>query len=154
VSEEDLVCPECGGPIGQTSTYCLHCSADLTEYRASQSEADASVAVSSESVDGGAFDAQDAEPEATDVEEADHEDLEDLPEEMTTSPSGMDGGHLYEPGFTRDLLWTLGSLAAGVLVGAGVAVLASVAAGGLLSLLLGTFGWLVSTWGLLRWRPV
>ena len=28
---EDPRCPECGEPIGQTATYCMHCSADLTE---------------------------------------------------------------------------------------------------------------------------
>ena len=30
----DPRCPECGGPIGVTATYCMHCSADLTEARA------------------------------------------------------------------------------------------------------------------------
>jgi len=31
VSTEDPRCPECGEPIGQRATYCMHCSADLTE---------------------------------------------------------------------------------------------------------------------------
>jgi hypothetical protein len=30
----DPRCPECGEPIGQTATYCMHCSADLTAERA------------------------------------------------------------------------------------------------------------------------
>ena len=30
MSGDDLRCPECGEPIGQTATYCMHCSADLT----------------------------------------------------------------------------------------------------------------------------
>jgi hypothetical protein len=30
---KDPRCPECGGKIGQTATYCMHCSADLTEER-------------------------------------------------------------------------------------------------------------------------
>lgn len=30
----DPRCPECGGKIGQTATYCMHCSADLTEEQA------------------------------------------------------------------------------------------------------------------------
>jgi hypothetical protein len=30
----DPRCPECGGPIGATATYCMHCSADLTEEQA------------------------------------------------------------------------------------------------------------------------
>jgi len=29
----DPRCPECGGAIGQTATYCMHCSADLTDER-------------------------------------------------------------------------------------------------------------------------
>lgn len=29
----DPRCPECGGPIGQTATYCMHCSTDLTGER-------------------------------------------------------------------------------------------------------------------------
>lgn len=31
---DDPHCPECGEPIGQTATYCMHCSADLTDERA------------------------------------------------------------------------------------------------------------------------
>lgn len=30
---EDPRCPECGEPIGQTATYCMHCSADLSDER-------------------------------------------------------------------------------------------------------------------------
>lgn len=30
----DPRCPVCGEPIGATATYCMHCSADLTEQRA------------------------------------------------------------------------------------------------------------------------
>lgn len=30
---EDPRCPECGGRIGLTATYCMHCSTDLTEER-------------------------------------------------------------------------------------------------------------------------
>lgn len=29
----DPRCPECGGPIGETAVYCMHCSADLTDER-------------------------------------------------------------------------------------------------------------------------
>ena len=30
MSDADPRCPECGGPIGETANYCMHCSADLT----------------------------------------------------------------------------------------------------------------------------
>src|SRR5699024_9332264 len=32
INIDDPRCPECGEPIGMTSAYCMHCSADLTEY--------------------------------------------------------------------------------------------------------------------------
>ncbi len=38
IDPEDPNCPECGEPIGQTATYCMHCSADLTEERAAADE--------------------------------------------------------------------------------------------------------------------
>lgn len=31
MTEKGPLCPECGGKIAETSTYCMHCSADLTE---------------------------------------------------------------------------------------------------------------------------
>ena len=31
MAENGPVCPECGGPIAQTSTFCMHCSADLED---------------------------------------------------------------------------------------------------------------------------
>lgn len=30
-ADDDPRCPECGGAIEQTATYCIHCSADLTD---------------------------------------------------------------------------------------------------------------------------
>lgn len=33
VNADDPHCPECGGVIGMTAAYCMHCSADLTEER-------------------------------------------------------------------------------------------------------------------------
>lgn len=35
---EDPRCPECGEPIGQTATYCMHCSADLTDGQATPTQ--------------------------------------------------------------------------------------------------------------------
>jgi len=33
MSDADPRCPECGGPIGETANYCMHCSADLGDER-------------------------------------------------------------------------------------------------------------------------
>ena len=33
MSDADPRCPECGGPIGETANYCMHCSADLSDER-------------------------------------------------------------------------------------------------------------------------
>ncbi len=38
IDPENPHCPECGEPIGQTATYCMHCSADLTAERATADE--------------------------------------------------------------------------------------------------------------------
>ena len=43
MSNDDPRCPECGEPIGQTTTYCMHCSADLTERGETADSDDASV---------------------------------------------------------------------------------------------------------------
>ena len=34
MDDPNPTCPECGEPIGVTATYCMHCSADLTEEQA------------------------------------------------------------------------------------------------------------------------
>jgi len=38
MSNTDPRCPECGGKIGQSATYCMHCSADLTDERGTTEE--------------------------------------------------------------------------------------------------------------------
>ena len=62
-ADDDPRCPECGGAIGQTATYCMHCSADLTDERdAADSDDDGrwdesgGPAVSPESSGGGILD--------------------------------------------------------------------------------------------------
>jgi len=77
-ADDDPRCPECGGPIGQTATYCMHCSADLTEdLEAADSDGDGrwdesdGVSAGSDSADIGAdYTPPEIEDPATEVEPA------------------------------------------------------------------------------------
>jgi len=48
--DDDPRCPECGEPIGMTATYCMHCSADLTDEHAA-ADADGDLAWDADSSD-------------------------------------------------------------------------------------------------------
>jgi len=105
---EDPRCPECGGPIGQTATYCMHCSADLTEERdAADSDddgvwdrAEATLGDSGgESADtggsvpgGGASQSGIADPDAGTAEEADLLDPDGIVDDTLTVLVGIVGG--------------------------------------------------------------
>lgn len=136
---EDPRCPECGGKIGQTATFCMHCSADLTEERNAH-DAD----------DDGVWDQAEAgqpspQPTATsgsasgrlDVREA--LDFEDL---------------LAPDGLVDDSLTVVVGIAGGLVVGViGTFVLAMVTGSGW-ALAAGVVAWLVATAVLVRQRTV
>jgi len=125
--DDDPRCPECGGPIGQTATYCMHCSADLTdELEAADEDED------------GAWD----EPEPA-------------PESPQDSATGEESEQLLDPdGLVDDTLTVLVGLAGGVVVGVvGTVVLVVVTESGW-SLLFGLVAWLGSTAYLVRRRTV
>lgn len=157
VREEDPVCPECGGPIGQTSTYCMHCSTDLTEYRdavGGGSEWDDGPADSVASITDAVVD--DVVADRRDPDDPDDlpEDLDDLPPSLRSSSSGMERGRLYPPGFLYNAIWVVATLVAGVVIGLGCAFAVATLVGGSLSIPVGFFAWLGSTYLLLQWRPV
>lgn len=129
--DEDPRCPECGEPIGMTATYCMHCSADLTEERAA---ADA---------DGdGAWDAPD--PEST----------MDSPS-ASPSPATDDSDRLLDPdGLVDNSLTVLVGVVGGIVVGVvGTIVLAALTASGW-ALPFGFVAWLGATAYLVRRRTV
>lgn len=92
-------CPECGEPIGQTATYCMHCSTDLTAHREA-----------ADSDDDGVWD----QGEATSTTR----------QEQTTSDTGplealkgTDGQLLAPDGLVDNTLTALVGILGGVVVG-------------------------------------
>lgn len=124
---DDPRCPECGQPIGQTATYCMHCSADLTDER--------------EAADADGDEAWDA---AGGVSEGSQE------------PSATDeSGQLLDPdGLVDNTLTVLVGIGGGVVVGVVGTVVLLLATGSGWALLFGLAAWLGSTAYLVRRRTV
>jgi hypothetical protein len=131
---EDPHCPECGEPIGQTATYCMHCSADLTEERAA---ADAD--------EDGVWDGAEVEPTTTDSDAG----------TARATPDDSTGGELLAPdGVVDDTLTVLVGIVGGVVVGiVGTTVLVAVTGSGW-ALPFGVAAWLGATAYLVRRRTV
>lgn len=154
----DPRCPECGEPIGQRATYCMHCSADLTEER---SAADG---------DGdGAWDGGDATasgtppvetgsaspaPESTGTGSADGQTIDDESVYFEES-AGDGGGQLLDPdGIMDNTLTVLVGIAGGFLTGVvGTFVVLAITGSGW-GLLVGIVAWLGATAWLVRRRTV
>jgi hypothetical protein len=136
--ETDPRCPECGEPIGVTATYCMHCSADLTE---EQAEAD---------TDGdGTWDASET-PSLGDVVE------ETVGGGGGGSPTaGASDGQLLDPdGLVDNALTILVGIVGGLIAGlVGTIVLGVVTSSGY-GVLFGILAWLVTTAYLVRQRTV
>ena len=124
---EDPRCPECGEPIGQTATYCMHCSADLTE---EQAAAD------------------------TDSDEA-WEQSGTTPTAQQSDTAAEESGQLLDPdGLVDNTLTVLVGIAGGIVVGVvGTVVLLALTTSPW-ALLIGLFAWLGATAHLVRRRTV
>jgi hypothetical protein len=139
IDENDPHCPECGEPIGQTATYCMHCSADLT---AAREAADAD--------DDGAWDQ--SETTATDQHSSDAS--------TATSQSSSGGAtatdeQLLDPdGLVDNTLTVIVGIVGGIVVGIVGTVVLLLLTGSALSLVFGVAGWLGSTAYLVRRRTV
>ncbi len=134
----DPRCPECGGPIGVTATYCMHCSADLTEEReAADTDEDGTwdqYATGSES--------------GTAPTTGERETGERVRDERET---GGDSGELLDDdGLVDNTLTVLVGIVGGIVVGlVGTGVLLAVTGSGS-ALLFGLLAWLGSTAYLVR----
>jgi len=124
---DDPRCPECGEPIGQTATYCMHCSADLTdELRAADADAD------------GAWD-----------------DASAAPAESQAPPATDESEQLLDPdGLVDNTLTVLVGIGGGVVVGAVGTVVLLFATGSGWAFPFGLAAWLGSTAYLVRRRTV
>ncbi|PSQ02916.1 hypothetical protein BRC94_00390 [Halobacteriales archaeon QS_5_70_17] len=141
----DPRCPECGGPIGRTATYCMHCSADLTEERsAADADGDGAWDRTGPSVSGPADAAVDASTDASGVDRA--------------PGAGDTGGRtdrlLAPDGLVDDTLTVLVGIAGGIAVGLVGTVVLLVATGSGWAVAFGVTAWLVATAYLVRRRTV
>jgi len=135
--ETDPRCPECGEPIGATATYCMHCSADLTE---EQAEAD---------TDGdGTWDKTEAPSVGDVVSDA-------VGGTDTGAAAGASDGQLLDPdGLVDNALTILVGIVGGAIAGlVGTIVLGVVTNSGY-GVLFGILAWLVTTAYLVRQRTV
>ena len=131
---EDPRCPECGGPIGVTATYCMHCSADLT---AERDRADTD--------DDGTWD-------RTETGTGTERPAGGGSERPATGAG--DDGLLDDDGLVDDTLTVLVGVAGGLVVGVvGTVVLLAVTGSGS-ALLFGLVVWLGATAYLVRRRTV
>jgi hypothetical protein len=140
---EDPRCPECGGPIGVTATYCMHCSADLTEEREA-----------ADTDDDGAWDEPGTgETGAGTGEEGAGTDAPGTaagPSTGGVEAGGGSGELLDDDGLVDNTLTVLIGLAGGVVVGlVGTGVLLAVTGSGS-AVLFGLVVWLGSTAYLVR----
>jgi hypothetical protein len=155
-TDEDPCCPECGEPIGQTATYCMHCSADLTEERAAADADDDGVWDGAEATTGEATDGT-AMPSATSDESG-----ETIAETATATMdtvginAGAAGGEteqlLAPDGLLDNTLTVLVGIVGGIVVGVIGTVVLLVVTGSGWAVLLGLFAWLGATAYLVR-RP-
>lgn len=127
MNDADPRCPECGGPIGQTATYCMHCSADLTD-ELEAADAD----------DDGVWDRTES-PSTS-------------PRERTAEETT--GGLLAPEGLVDDTLTVLVGILGGIVVGAVGTVVLVIVTGSGWAIVFGLASWLGATAYLVRRRTV
>jgi len=169
----DPRCPECGGKIGATATYCMHCSADLTaEQTAADTDGnetwDRDPATRDASATGGAPTTEDASATggAPATEDASATSGAPATEDASATrdrsaggldglPGGTDDGQLLDPdGLVDNTLTVVVGIAGGIVVGlVGTTVLTVVTASPW-ALLFGFLAWLGATAYLVRLRTV
>jgi len=141
IDETDPRCPECGEPIGQTATYCMHCSADLTAYQEGVEDDELSWDGTDESAEDEATTADTVAESASGVADA--------------AGVGTEDGQILDPdGFVDNTLTVIVGILGGIVVGfVGTTVLIALTESGW-ALLFGLFAWLGSTAYLVRRRTV
>jgi hypothetical protein len=147
----DPRCPECGGPIGATATYCMHCSADLTD---EQQAADIDGDETWDAAGAGVADAVSSTVETV-TDAGGDATAGDAPRSDTAGGTGGGSGQLLDPdGLADNALTVVVGIAGGIVVGlVGTIVLGVVTDSGY-GVLFGIVTWLVATAYLVRRRTV
>ena len=142
---EDPHCPECGEPIGRTATYCMHCSADLSDEQAAADINDDGVWDEAAEGSDGSDDSGDSAPT--------YDPLEDEGGDATVSTDA--GGQLLDPdGIVDNTLTVVVGIVGGVVVGIVATITLAVMTESVWGFLLGIVAWLGSTGYLVRRRTV
>ena len=145
---EDPHCPECGEPIGQTATYCMHCSADLSDEKAAADTNDDGTwdgTVGSDEGDPSAGDEGDASPT--------YDPLEDVGGDAAATTDT--GGQVLDPdGIVDNTLTVIVGVLGGIVVGIVATITLAIVTESLWGVLLGIVAWLGSTGYLVRRRTV
>jgi len=154
VAEDDLVCPDCGGPIGMTATYCMHCSADLTEQREAADANDDGVWDGAEVAEYGEPDP----PAGSAAADSSTSGLSPAGSRSTgtdaRASTPADEQLLHPDGFVDNALTVVVGILAGIVVGLVGTVVLTILTGSALGLLFGFVAWLGSTAYLVRRRTV
>lgn len=151
----DPRCPECGGPIGQTATYCMHCSADLSDEQAA-ADTDADETWDSAEVapaDAGASTTSEPSQSASDGTTTAQAAVD-----ATVSGSSTDGetsGALLAPdGLVDDTLTAIVGITGGIVIGVVGTVVLGILTGSGWAVGFGVLAWLGATAYLVRRRTV
>jgi hypothetical protein len=137
--DDDPRCPECGEPIGMTATYCMHCSADLTDEHAA-ADADGDLAWDADSGTGAT---------ASDGVGGDTTTSADFG--GTTARGDSADGQLLDPdGLVDNTLTVLVGVAGGIVVGLLGTIVFAIVSTSWWALPFGFVAWLGSTAYLVR----
>ena len=174
MSDADPHCPECGEPIGQTATYCMHCSADLTAEK-DAADADSDGAWDSSGSDGGSDagsigetrtwgssdEGTGGEPEPTygPTEEGGGRSVTEASTSASSSSSSSTStsadGQLLDPdGLVDNTLTVVVGIVGGIVVGIVGLIVTPIVTGSGWGVLVGLVAWLGSTAYLVRQRTV
>jgi len=159
-STTDPRCPNCGGPIGRTATYCMHCSADLTEERAAADVDDDGVWDGAEAEVGtgtaaGAAESQESAGVGAAVATYGRRIRDAVDGSGATAETKRKTGRLLAPdGVVDDTLTGLVGAVGGLVVGVVGTVVLGFLTGSGLAVPLGFIAWLGATAYLVRRRTV
>jgi len=152
-TDDDPRCPECGGPIGQTATYCMHCSADLTGEREAADADDDGVWDSTEAPTG------DAPSGAATAGASGADGTGDSKATAAAAETPSDGAagddQLLDPaGIVDDSLTVVVGIAGGIIIGLVGTLLLLILTESAWAVPLGIVAWLAATAYLVRRRTV
>jgi len=148
----DPRCPECGEPIGQTATYCMHCSADLTD---EQAAADADSDESWDRTEAASADAPGGEGTASGAGDAATDLGRTVAETVADGTREANSGQLLAPdGLVDDTLTAAVGIAGGIVIGLVGTVVLGIVTGSGWAVAFGVVAWLGATAYLVRRRTV